>query len=459
MSKTPERTTPPAYSQNDLNYIEERYIFLEFSVTDTNDVVKEVTVRATAPELQPMFEEAYKTKQGEIEIKGFRKGHAPLGMVKKLYGESIEYDSLSEIANDYFKKFIEERSINPLGEPTLLDMNYKRGEELTFKVKYEIKPVVTLKEYKGLNLTKVIHKVTDEEIEEEIQTLRKRNSALSPADNVTDDAFIVTVDVQELDESGTPIIGKRNQGMKIDLSDANIFPEVKSAMQGVAVHDVRRTSFETRHDDHIHKHNLELTVKSVEKNVLPELTDEFVKKITKDKVGTVEEFRKKMRTDLEEDWENMSDRRLTDELMDEIIRRHEITVPEALIKNVTTSQIESLANQYPNKKLPPEFDEEKYRTEYRPDAVWQVKWFLIREQIINAENITAQDADLEERAALDSMKMGIDKERLIAFYKTSDQVKDSIVSSKLTTFLKSQSIITETEDIEIEEQKEKLIKS
>jgi trigger factor len=431
---------------------------LEYTVTDTNDVVKEVTVRATAVELQPQFDEAYKTKQGTIEIKGFRKGHAPLEMVKKIYGESIEYDSLSDIANEYFKKFIEEKAVNPLGEPSLLDMNYKRGEEFTFKVKYEVKPVVELKEYKGIKLTKIVHKVTEEEIEDEIKRLLKHNSTLSPSEKVTDDHFVVTVDVQELDETGTPIIGKRSQGLKIDLTDENLFPEIHYAMKDVAIGDVRRASFDSQHEDHTHKHNLQLTVKSVEKNLPPELNDEFIKKVTKDKVATVEEFRKKMRTDLEEYWENMSSRRLNDEMMDEIIRRHEITVPEALVNNVTAAQIQDITSQYPNKKLPPDFDEQKYREEYRPNAVWQVKWFLIREQIINAENITVQDSDLEERAALDAIKMGIDKERLLSFYKTSEQLKDRILSDKLTELLKSKSEITIKEDTELEEQKEILIK-
>jgi trigger factor len=421
-------------------------------------VVKEVTVRATAAELQPQFEEAYKTKQGEIEIKGFRKGHAPLEMVKKIYGESIEYDSLSDIANDYFKKFIEERSINPLGEPALLDINYKRGEELTFKVKYEIKPVVTLNEYKGIKLTKIVHKVTDEEIADEIKRLQKHNSTLAPADKATGDHFVVTVDIQELDDAGTPIIGKRSQGMKIDLGDENLFPEIRSAMKDVIAGDVRRASFESKHEEHTHKHNLELTVKAVEENILPELNDEFVKKMTKDKVGTAEEFRTKMRADLEEYWESMSNRRLVDEMMDEIIRRHEITVPEALVKNVTEAQIQDLANQYPNKKLPADFDAQKYAEEFRPNAVWQVKWYLIREEIIKAENLIVQDTDLEERAALDSIKMGIDKERLLSFYKTSEQLKDRILSDKLTDLLKAKSEITVKEDTEFEEQQEKLIK-
>ena len=432
---------------------------MEYTITDSNDVVKEVTVRATADELQPQFEEAYKTKQAEIEIKGFRKGHAPLGMVKKIYGESIEYDSLSDIANDYFRKIVEERAINPLGEPALVDMNYKRGEELTFKVKYEIKPAITLKEYKGLSIDRVVHKVTEAEVDDEIRDLRKRNSTTASAERAADDNFVITVDVQELDETNAPIIGKRNQGLRIDLTNENLFAEIRQAMSGVSVGDVRRAAFETQHEDHSHKNNMELTVKSIEKIEFPELDDGFVKKVTKNKVATVEDFREKLRSDLEEYWEEMSNRRLMDQLMDEIIRRHEFTVPEALIWNVTDAQLQEVATQYPNKKLPPEFDEEKYRSEYRAHATWQVKWFLIREQIISAENIIIHDKDLEERAALDSVKMGIDKEKLLSFYKSSDSLKDRILADKLTAFLKSSSKITEKEDTEVEQEREKLIKA
>src|SRR5690349_22883760 len=129
---------------------------MEVSINDITEVQKEIQIEASAAELAPLFEDAYKRYQPKIEIRGFRKGKVPLAMVKKIHGESIEYNSLDTIAGDFYRKIVEERDIHPIGEPVVTDMDYRRGETLKFKIKYEIKPSFELKAYKSLALEKLV---------------------------------------------------------------------------------------------------------------------------------------------------------------------------------------------------------------------------------------------------------------------------------------------------------------
>ena len=417
---------------------------MEVSITDITEVEKEISINVPAGELVPHFEKAYIRHLPNIEIKGFRKGKAPLDLVKKIHGESIEYNALDAVASDVYRQIIEERNIQPIGEPVLTDMDYRRGEAFRFKIKYEIKPSVDLKEYKGIEIEKVLHKVTDQELEDEILRLRKANSTLGEAESVADDEHVVTADVLELDESGTPLIGKRNADMRFYLGDESLNPQIKDALQGTTIGTSRKLSLETKHEDHKHTNRLEFTVKKIEKVLLPEFNDELVKKTTKDKVSTVDEFRKLLREDLESYWKEQSERKLVDAIINEIVKRHEIAVPESLIKGVTDSLLEDVKNRQPNKKFPPEFNEETFRKQNHGYAAFQAKWFLIRERILEAEALTVEDADLERMAETDAPKMGIEKERLITFYKSSDAVKDRILSEKLITLLKAKSNIKET---------------
>lgn len=419
---------------------------MEYQIKDVTDVEKEISIQIPAAELQPRFDEAYKRNQSTIEIRGFRKGKVPLGMIKKIFGEGIEHDAISEIANETFKKIIEEKKIDTVGEPALTNIDYKRGGGLTFTIKYEVKPVVILKEYKNIPVEKIVHEVTDLELDGEIDQILRANAAYSPAGKVEGDQFLVTADVQELDEGGSPLIGKRTADMRINLSDAGLFTDVRNALIETEVGDVRRAKFEQSHGDHAHKNHIEITVKKIERITLPELNNEFVKKTTRDKVQTVEDFREKVRADLEEYWNDQSERQLNDSLISGIIRRHEFNVPETMIKAVTDAEIEEISKKYPDKKLPKQFDEEKYRQEYRASAIFQAKWFLIRDEIIKAENITADDADIEHKAEEDAPKTGIDKERLAAFYKSSPAVKDRIITGRLMDFLKANAQINEIDD-------------
>jgi trigger factor len=416
---------------------------MEVSIIDITDVEKEIQIQASAQELEPHFEEAYRRMLPKIELKGFRKGKAPLGLVKKIHGEAIEYESLDTVASDMYKQVVQERDIHPIGEPVLTEINYKRGEALRFKIKYEIKPQIELKAYTGIAVEKLVHKVTEQEVQDEILRLRRSNSMTEPGDAASTDEHIVTADVQQLDEAGSPLIGKKTSDTRIYLADEQVFPEIKEALRNSSVGDIRRVKIDTQHEDHKHTDHIELTVKKIERVQLPELDDEFVSTITKGKTTTVDAFDKQLRADIEAYWKDRGDRKLYNDLIAEIVRRHDFVVPESMIRAIQDSMIEELKSRSPNKHLPSGFDERQFREQSRGSAIFQAKWYLLRERIVEAERISATDADIEQMAARDAERTGIERERLLNYYKTSDQVKDRIVSDKLMAFLTERNSITE----------------
>ena len=417
---------------------------MDVSITDISEVEKEICIQATAAELAPHFEKAYQKQQAKLEIKGFRKGKAPLDIVKKLHGEAIEYNSLDDVASDFYRQVAQERHIHPVGEPVLTDIDYKRGEALSFKVKYEIKPNLVLQEYKGVPVEKVLHTVTDKEVNEEVMRLRRSHSTTTDAQQVDDEEHIVTVDMQQLDETGTPLIGKKSKGVRVYLADENVFREIKQALHTATIDSTVRANVEVQEEEgKKHINRLELTVLKIEKVTLPELNDEFVKQISKDRVTSSDEFVKQMRIDLEQYWQNRSEGKMADNLIGEIVRRHDVTVPESMIRGVLDSMLEEYKNRLPNKKLPSDFNESEFRDQNRGYAIFQSKWYLIRERIIEAEGFVAEEADILRQAENDATKMGIEKERLLAFYSTSAPIKDRIVSEKLLHFLKQNAKITE----------------
>ncbi|HTY09465.1 MAG TPA: trigger factor [Bacteroidota bacterium] len=417
---------------------------MEVSLKTVTECDQEIAISLSPEELAPHFEAAYKKAAPSIEIKGFRKGKVPISLIKKYYGESVEADALDDIANESFKKTIEEKKIQPIGTPTIVDMKYKRGEPFSFTIKYEVKPSITLKDYKSIPVEKYVHPVKDEEVESEIKRLQHINATFEEAKKVDGPEYVVTADLQDTDETGTPLIGQKRDGMRIYLNEPSTEQEIKDALRSAEVGGVYKVSFEHKHDDHTHKVHMQMTVKKVEKVIHPDFNDELVKKITKEKYSNAAEFRKELRADLERYWNDRTDKRMVDDLTNEIVRRHEFAVPEALVKSFTDSYIDELKNQQKSKQLPRGFDEQKYREAARPTAVWQAKWALIREQILAKENIKVEDADVETLAEEESKKLNIDKERLMNFYKTSETAGDRILNDKLIAFLKQNSAVKET---------------
>ncbi|MDP2207283.1 MAG: trigger factor [Bacteroidota bacterium] len=422
---------------------------MNFNITDINETEKEVEIIVLQEELIPHFENAYQDYRKKIDMPGFRKGKVPLDKIKKLYGESIEYESLEKIANDSFQKNIEEQKIDVVGTPTLVDMNYKKGEEATFKIKYDVIPNFDLKNYKGLKYEKLVHNVTEGEFEDQVNQILFANAERSEAKTADDNHHVVTFDLQDLDEGGLPLIGKVAKNETVYLADKHVYPEFKNALKNVSVNETRITDFDYEHDGHKHKQKSQLVVNKIQKVVLPELTDEFVKKITKDAIVTVDDFKKHLRENLQTEWQNHSESKLINAIVEKIVASHEFVVPASLMEGVLNSFVEDIKQRFPNKELPKEFNIEEFKKHQKERAIWQAKWFLIREQIIKAENIQVEDSDIEERVDADVMRTGIDRERLLEYYKKAHAINDGILSVKLNKFLiannEIEEIVTEKE--------------
>jgi trigger factor len=419
---------------------------VEITINTKSEIAQEAEIQVSNEELRPVFDRAYEKYRKKAEIHGFRKGKAPLEMIRRMYGEAIEHESLDDAADTFYKKAMEERDIRPLGQPTMVDMDYQPGKHFRFKIQYEVRPRITLKKYKSLLVERPVHTVTETEIDSEIDHLRRINSTTAEAEAVTDEHHLVTADVQELDEAGTPLIGRKTAGTRFLLSDTTLAPEIRDALASARVGESYRAQFENHHEDHTHQVRVNLTVTKIERVQLPAFDDDFVKKITKDKVTTTGEFLKNVRADVDRYWEEQAERKVRDAIADEIVRTHEFEVPESLVGNFLDAFAEDIKNRSKDRKLPAGFDEKRFREESRVHAVWQAKWLLLKEAIAAEEGIRVTDDELEKIVEVEAERVGIDKERLLAYYRSSSSATERLLSDKLMAFLRQQAKVKDVEE-------------
>jgi len=418
---------------------------VEVTINTLSDVSREVQVTTDADELRPHFEKAYKEYRAKVDLKGFRKGQALLDLIKKLYGEMIEHDSLGAVASELYREIVREKDLKPIGDPVITDMDYKRGQHLRFTVKYDIRPIIELKKYTGIEVEKSVHTVTDEELEEELLRLRRINSTLEEVPAAADTEHVVTTEIRELDSSGLPILGRKQEPSRFYLADPQLEQPIRDALTGAEVGKEYRAKFQHTHGDHTHDVHLALNVTKVEKVILPPLDDAFASKITKEKIKSLDELRSSVRNDLTAYWEEKNRRKLINDLIAELLRIHQFEVPDSLVQSVLGRLLEEVKNQSQKQELPEDFDIEKFMTENRAYAVYQSRWALLREELIAAEKLTVEDADVAAIAERESSRIGIDKERLVAYYKSSDQVRDRILTDKLIDALLGKAKIKEVQ--------------
>jgi len=334
-------------------------------------------------ELTPHFEKAIIEYRKKVTIPGFRKGKAPLNMVKKLYSDNIEYSSLEDIANEVFIHYLDENHIHIIDKGSLVDIDYKPKEQLTFKIIFEVFPEAELINYKNLELSRDKYFISDSIVDDEIKNIMFNFAQYDIDAQALSDEYRVTIDTQGLDESGSIMVGDTTKDTKIYLGNKNIFPEFKEGLKDIKENEER--IIETKNADGNPK-KVKITCTKVEKITYPELKEEFFKKATGKEFKTEDEFRSFIKDEIINYYKSISDKKLEKDIISEIIKLNEIEIPEKFIESILSGYLEDYKKMYKKAKFTKEQDEE-YKKSRRVDAIKQAKWFFFREKLIELEKI------------------------------------------------------------------------
>lgn len=420
---------------------------MESKVNVLGDYEHEVEVTLTYNEIQNDIDEAYKKERENIELPGFRKGKVPVAMLKKTYGDAIEYKASESIAQKKFWDVVDELKLQPVSMPQLTDIDFQRGEKLFFKVKYEVKPDVEVNDYKNIEVEKPVFTVKEEDVEREVTNLLKAQASFEETDKVADDKHRVTVDLQRLDEKGLPIVGQGQQDMLIDLSEPNINPAIWEAVKEKEVGDEFKFDFvdEHYHGEELHREELKYSgnIKKIEKIVLPEVTEELLSKISRSKAKTLDEFKQQIRENYSSYYKSQAENIVTNSLLSKIIDNNKFDVPPGYVDTILNNLVEGERENAKRYKMP-NFDEAGVREQLKPRAGWNAKWQIVMEAIAKKENIEVEDADLEKLAEEEAEKTGISKEKLVKFYKDSNRTL-ALLEEKVISFLKENAKIKEVD--------------
>lgn len=431
---------------------------MEVKVNQLSDAVHEVEVSLTYDEIQPEIAEAYNEERKNIEIDGFRKGKVPMPMLKKLFGEAIEYKASEKIATKKFWDAVDQENLKPISTPQLTDIDFQIGSKLFFKVKFEVKPKLELKNYTNLEIEKPVFKVKEEEIEKEIDYLLKPYKKFESAESVDSKDFRITVNLQKMDDSGLPVVGQHSENMLIDLSDERVNLQIVENAHGKKIDETFLFTFvdEHYHGEELHREEFhyEAQITKIEKIVEPEINEELLKKVSNSKAATLEELKELLRKNFVEYYSKQSDEIFTNGLLNEIVKSNDFTPPPGYVESVHKRLIE-LEKENAKRYKTPHFDEHAVADYYKPRAEWNAKWQIILENLAEKEQIKVEDSELEETAKQESEKTGISVEKLVKFYKDTNRT-ESLLEEKVVKFLKENNKAKEVDaDEKLKEKKEK----
>ena len=421
---------------------------MKFNVNELNNSEKEVEVTLEFEEIKEELNSEVSKQVKKLNVPGFRKGKVPRSIVKKMYGDAFEYEASEKVANSRFWKIAKDHSLNPIGQPVMTDLDFKVGEDLKFKVKYETIPALEVKNYTGLEIEVPDYIAKDEEVEKEIFNIKKSNSTKEKAEQVTDNNFIIDVEMQRINEDGTPFENTKVEKMQIDLTNERVHPDIVQNAKDKKVGDSFRFSFDDKkkvpkadgtEEEVTEKVIYDIQIKDINKIVLPELNEELVKKVTKDKVTNETDLRTEIKKDIQGYYDQQIEQITRGTIINKIIENNDFTPPATLVNNILEEMIKSeeqRLNQQGIKKI----NKDNLATYLKPSAEHEVKWYLLKAEIEKKENIKVSEEELNEMAKKDSEKTGLPVEKLINYYQNSNQT-ERLAEQKLFDYLKMNSKI------------------
>lgn len=434
---------------------------MEYNVNEINASEKEVEIKLSYDEIKESLENEVKKQTKNIQVPGFRKGKVPKHILKKMFGDALEYEAADKVATEFFWKVADEKDLRPIGKPAMTSLDFEPEKMLTFKVKYETVPNITVQNYKDIEIEVPDFAVTDEEVQKEIEYILKANQVTEEANEIGEDRnFHLEVEINRTDEQGNILPDSKPEKLTIDLTNEQIHPQIienskgKKIGESFSFHftDERKlTNSEGVEEQVTENYYYTAKILSIKKIILPELNEDLVKKVTKDRLSDVEAFKEEIKQDIQKYYNQRVEEITRSRLLSEIIKNNDFIPPQTLVNNVLEEYLKSEENYSKQNKIP--FNKDEARNRLRRNAENEVKWYLIKEQILKAENISISEDELKEFAQKEAEQTGLSVEKLLNYYKASNQV-ERILDDKLFEFLKANNKIKKVDPKTLYPQKE-----
>ncbi|GHX68019.1 trigger factor [Vibrio cholerae] len=265
---------------------------------------------------------------------GFRKGKVPMKMVAKMYGKAVRQDVLGEVMQRHFIEAIVKEKINPAGAPTFAPVEIGEGKDLVFTATFEVYPEVELKGLENIAVEKPAAEVTDADVAEMLETLRKQQATWKEVDEAAENGKRVSIDfVGSID--GVEFEGGKAENFPLEMGAGRMIPGFEDGIVGKTkgmefVIDV--TFPEEYHAENLKGKAAQFAIKvnKVEARELPELNDEFVARFGVAE-GGVDALKAEVRKNMERELKQAIKARIKEQAIEGLVKENEIQVPSALI--------------------------------------------------------------------------------------------------------------------------------
>ena len=376
------------------------------SPTDTTENTRrEIQVEVPADEVTRTTDSLIQKYQQMARLPGFRRGHVPASIIRQRFAEDIKTEVVETLVPRYFRQEAEKQGLIPVSQPRVTDLHVHEGEPLRFKANFEVMPEIKVEGYKELRAHKPEITVTEQEVEEAVNSLREQHATFTSVEGRP----LAEGDFAQISLDGTPTEGQEGKPVHMDdilveIGGKSTMQEFTENLRGVSPGEERTFDVvypQDYSDQRLAGKTLSYKVKvlSVKRKTVPELDDNFAREMGAE-FSSLEDVRQRIRESIEADKKHQAERESKDKLISELIQRHDFSVPEALVERQIDIRLErglrALVAQGMRAEDMKKMDLNRLRAGQREQAVQEVKASLLLDRIAEAEKIEVSNEEIND---------------------------------------------------------------
>ncbi len=379
-------------------------------VEDLSPVVKKVSVELAPDRVKDALDTAYTSVSRTVKLKGYRQGHVPRRLVERYFGDDVKKDVAQKLVTGSIHEALAEHKLDPVAPPRVENGAVEAGQPFKYTATVEVRPRVEPKDYQGLQVPQVEVEVTDAQVEERIEEMRKQQAMFVPVEgrDVVEAGDFVSVDYQGFID-GAPLRGAKREGVLLEVVPGSM---------------------------------LENMVKNLKRRDTPALDDAFVQDLGGE-AKTLAELREKLKAEMVQQMKERAEGERREKMLEALVARNPIEAPPALVERNVDAMLQGMLEGFMRRGLDPRqlgLDVDRMRDELRQRALLEVKGYLLLEAIAEKEKIEATEEDLDKHFEKLSGELKQPAEKIRAAFRRQDSLdslKGRLRQDKALAFLLS----------------------
>ena len=412
--------------------------------------IHEVTVTIDGDEWKKKLDETFKKVIKTVKIDGFRPGKAPRDVYEKKYGkQALVVEAVDSYMNEAYKKALDDfkGDINEIIMQPSVSLDKADTDGVTYKFIFTTKPEIKFNKYTDLKVKKPSVKVTDKDVEEEIERLKKEYADLAVKDGKIEKGDTAVIDFEGFD-GDKAFEGGKGENYSLEIGSNSFIPGFEDALIGLKAGDKKDVKVTFPKDYHAEELKgkpvtFKVLVHEVKTKVYPELNEEFFKDLGLDDVKTLDDLKKTIKDAMTSSKEFEAENKYVDDLFEALLKETSVEVPHELVHE----EIDRMVKQYEEKlkmqgvTLDQFFkftnsNIEALEAQMHEEAEKRVKLRFAIDEIIKLEKISVTDEEAEKDAIEKAKKHNVDKDEYVKAFGGLDMLKYDLMVSKVIEIIK-----------------------